>query len=405
VNYGSAEIYDPTTDSFSGAGSMKSTRRQHGAVLLDGAACHGASPPTYCGKVLVAGGFNPNGNPLSSAELYDPASNSWSDAAPLNEFRARNNLTELPDGRVLDPGGQDAGAGRTEDTELYDPVSDSWAVSKVYPGQYPTIPILLPDGTVLTIEVAGGAFGPSGEPAFLFDPALNSGGGDWVFAGLKPAVRQTAGAVLLSSDPLSLGADPSTFKGDSAVCGGNCGKVLVVGGDTDLLTGSQALGSAALYTAEPPPAAAGGGGGPAPGPGSGVIPGIPTPGTPGGPPGSTLGPSVRLPRANLPGLRLSGRRRVRGRRTIFVIRGVLRLPASIPASERSLVCRGLVTVAVRRGHKTGGTKTVRLRKDCSFSLTIAVSTRRLGGKGRYNIRVRFHGNANLNARSQTTNIR
>ena len=46
-----------------------------------------------------------------------------------------------------------------------------------------------------------------------------------------------------------------------------------------------------------------------------------------------------------------------------------------------------------------------MRRDCSFSATIVASTRKLGSKGRYNIRVRFHGNANLNARSQTTIIR
>ncbi len=111
-----------------------------------------------------------------------------------------------------------------------------------------------------------------------------------------------------------------------------------------------------------------------------------------------------LPRANLPGLRLSARRLVRGHRTIFLVRGSLRLPPSIAGSQRSRVCHGSVTVAARRGHKTGATKTVGLRKDCSFSVRIVVSTRKLGRKGRYNVRVRFHGNANINARSQTTNI-
>ena len=135
-------------------------------------------------------------------------------------------------------------------------------------------------------------------------------------------------------------------------------------------------------------------------------PGTTPPGTT--PPGTTppgVKPPVLLPRANLPGLRLSGRRRVRGRRTVFVIRGLLRLPPSVPASRRASVCHGLVTVAVRRGHKTGASRTVRLRRDCSFSATISVPTRRLGRKGRYNIRVRFHGNADLNARFQTANIR
>lgn len=88
-----------------------------------------------------------------------------------------------------------------------------------------------------------------------------------------------------------------------------------------------------------------------------------------------------------------------------MIRGALRLPPSIPGSRRVLVCRGSVTVAVRRGHKTGASKTVGLRHDCSFSVTVVVLTRKLGSRGRYNIRVRFHGNSNLNARSQTINIR
>jgi len=125
------------------------------------------------------------------------------------------------------------------------------------------------------------------------------------------------------------------------------------------------------------------------------------------PPG-VLPPTTRrppvLPRANLPGLRLSARRLVRGHRTIFIVRGSLRPPPSIVGSQRSRVCHGSVTVAARRGNKTGATKTVGLRKDCSFSLRIVVSTRKLGRKGRYNIRARFHGNANINARSQTTNI-
>jgi len=145
----------------------------------------------------------------------------------------------------------------------------------------------------------------SGEPAFLFGPALNAGG-DWVFAGLKPAAGTSAGAVLLSSDPLSLGADPGTFKGDPAVCGADCGKVLVVGGDIDppISFPAQVLGSAALYTPEPPPPAAGAG--PGPGPGAGGIPGIPTPATPGGPPGSTPGPSGRLPRPTCRGCASAG---------------------------------------------------------------------------------------------------
>jgi hypothetical protein len=254
-----AELYDPKADSFKPtAASMKTARRQHGAVLLDDAACHGASPPSYCGKVLVAGGFDTFGVPIASAELYDPANDSWSDAAPLHEFRARNNLVQLTDGRVLEPGGQDIAGHRVEDAELYDPGSNTWNLTTTYPGNYPTIQTLLPDGRVLAIEAAGRTL-PSGEPGYLFDPTLRGGQGDWVFAGLKPLHANTTGAVLLSSDPLGLGADPNTFKGDPAACGSNCGKALVVGADLGGGFPPAILGSAELFTAEPRPAAGGNG--------------------------------------------------------------------------------------------------------------------------------------------------
>ena len=113
-----------------------------------------------------------------------------------------------------------------------------------------------------------------------------------------------------------------------------------------------------------------GGGGSGTGPGvGGIIPGITRPPV--------------LPRANLPGLRLSARRVVRGGRTVFIVRGSLRLPPSIPVSKRALVCRGLVSVAAGRGHKTAGSRTVGLGRDCSFSLRIVVPTSKLGRKGRY----------------------
>jgi YVTN family beta-propeller protein len=61
----SAELYDPTSGSFSPVGSLAFARYYHTATLLEN------------GKVLIAGGENmlagsvPNG--LASAELYDPA--------------------------------------------------------------------------------------------------------------------------------------------------------------------------------------------------------------------------------------------------------------------------------------------------------------------------------------------
>ena len=68
------------------------TRTSHTATLLPN------------GKVLVAGGYNGFGS-LSSAELYDPATGSWSPTGSLGTARDSHTATLLPNGKVLVAGG------------------------------------------------------------------------------------------------------------------------------------------------------------------------------------------------------------------------------------------------------------------------------------------------------------
>ena len=56
------------------------------------------------GKVLVAGGSN--GSDLSSAELYDPASGTWTATGSLGTARSFHTATLLPNGKVLVAGGE-----------------------------------------------------------------------------------------------------------------------------------------------------------------------------------------------------------------------------------------------------------------------------------------------------------
>jgi hypothetical protein len=70
---------------------MSTARSNHTATLLAD------------GRVLVAGGYN--GAYLSSAELYDPATDSWSAAAPMSTAREYHTATLLPGGQVLVAGG------------------------------------------------------------------------------------------------------------------------------------------------------------------------------------------------------------------------------------------------------------------------------------------------------------
>ena len=78
---------------FSDTGSLNIPRFRHTATLLPN------------GKVLVAGGDNGSGE-LSSAELYDPTSGTWTPTGSLNTARESHTATLLPNGKVLVAGGQ-----------------------------------------------------------------------------------------------------------------------------------------------------------------------------------------------------------------------------------------------------------------------------------------------------------
>ena len=105
------------------------------------------------GKVLVAGGQDSSGSPFASAELYDPASGSWSATGSLNTARYFHTATLLPNGMVLVAGGVHRWHFFAS-AELYDPASGTWtATGSLNTARYFHTATLLPNGMVL---VAGG---------------------------------------------------------------------------------------------------------------------------------------------------------------------------------------------------------------------------------------------------------
>ena len=163
------DLYDPTTNSFTRVGNMSRGRQGHSTVrLLDG-------------RVLAIGGryFNSTSGTtltLSSVEIFDPATETWSSTGSMNVARENFFSTLLPDGKVLVVGGMRRAPGTTylSSVEIYDPSTGIFTYTNSMPQtRGEAIGVTLASGKVL---IVGGYSDASGhmKSAILFDPATNT---------------------------------------------------------------------------------------------------------------------------------------------------------------------------------------------------------------------------------------
>jgi hypothetical protein len=179
---------------FKATGSMAAPRIAHTATLLN------------TGKVLVAGGTDANGQPVATAELYDPTNGTFSPTGSMAAARAHFAATLLLNGKVLVTGGLDANGNPLATAELYDPTTGTFSATTgnmqfVHASHTAT---LLNSGKVL---VAGWG----NATAELFDP----GAGTFTATGSMVQPRVSHTATLLNSGKVLLtggiqGAPPTT---------------------------------------------------------------------------------------------------------------------------------------------------------------------------------------------------
>ena len=122
--YSTAELYHPSTGTWTATGSMSTFRYLHTATLLQN------------GQVLAAGGFGPVDFGLQgsvpSAELYNPSTGKWKLTGSMNQSRAYHAAVLLANGQVLVVKGDQfngpSGNLTLTSCELYDPSTGKWTL-------------------------------------------------------------------------------------------------------------------------------------------------------------------------------------------------------------------------------------------------------------------------------------
>ena len=178
---GTAELFDPASGTWTLTGGIKVPRSGHTATLLSN------------GAVLVAGG-----TAGQTAELYDPITGTWSPTGSMRVPRSDHTATSLADGKVLVAGGTDNEGRGIASAELYDPDTGLWAFTGALSvPRYHHAATMLRDGKVL---VLGGWMYDEDFPSIfssteLYDPVNRT----WTYAGGLNVPRVNHTATLVSS--------------------------------------------------------------------------------------------------------------------------------------------------------------------------------------------------------------
>jgi len=157
-----AVIYNPSTNNYTSTSNNMSDARGYASLTL-----------LNNGKVLIVGGANQRTGylqPTYTAELYDPTTKTFSTLPSLPGWMYYHTATKQPDGLVLIAGGQASYGGVEIQTAiLFDPSTNQFitGVTPMTTGRAWHSATLLPNGKTL---IVGGYSGSSARTAEIYDP-------------------------------------------------------------------------------------------------------------------------------------------------------------------------------------------------------------------------------------------
>jgi len=134
-----AKVWDPITSAFTDVPSSDNIFCTGHAQLSDG-------------RVLVVGGHVGAHIGIPDSNIFDPATESWSAAAPMQNPRWYPTVTRLPDGRALVMSGEtNCNRCFVSVPEIYNPTTNAWTSLSSAPLSLPYYPhmFVLPDGRVI----------------------------------------------------------------------------------------------------------------------------------------------------------------------------------------------------------------------------------------------------------------
>ena len=157
-------IFDPDTGNFTSISGLDGRRGGHTATML------------LDGRILIVGGGNSEGL-AKAAEIYDPTSNTFTEVGESHNERWGHKAVLLQDGTVLVIGGSKGVTDSTPEpvtaAEIYDPATGTfssagtpgitpiWAVAVLRTGK--VFLIGGEDGNVVLYDPLSGAFAPTGD--------------------------------------------------------------------------------------------------------------------------------------------------------------------------------------------------------------------------------------------------